>query len=184
MGTFKWCDRRKLEKHPIHSHNIFKVKMEGITPVQAKVRSVVTGSTEPYYGETFASTPFASSLKTFLAMTASHGMYLSVGDVGAAFVSTCIDAEGISVIAPPGVVPQPNDPGYDDIMKNKVPENFGVCFEKITVRVETSSKIFFKLHCILRWKLPALYPPLRNLQYLRRSLRWVMSVQWSTKASR
>ena len=98
--------------------------MEGITPVQAKVRSVVTGSTEPYYGETFASTPFASSLKTFLAMTASHGMYLSVGDVGAAFVSTCIDAEGISVIAPPGVVPQPNDPGYDDIMKNKVPEKF------------------------------------------------------------
>ena len=48
--TFVWADSKTPGlKPPIHTHDVYKLKVEGVTPVQAKVRSVVTGCTEDYY---------------------------------------------------------------------------------------------------------------------------------------
>ena len=48
--TFVWADSKTPGlKPPIHTYDVYNLKVEGVTPVQAKVRSVVKRCTEDYY---------------------------------------------------------------------------------------------------------------------------------------
>ena len=119
--AFRWGNKRDptLVGRPMPMINVAVCKKEGTKTVQLKVRVAAAGTkkNDPFSVEdTFAATPGTTTLKAFLARAAKRGFHLGVGDLAAAFTSTPINQDGLSVSVPPGVEPQPNDPGYADVI--------------------------------------------------------------------